>query len=85
MKESNTVLLLAKIQNNPSKNCLVFFDSMRVKEDGKGKNKSSYTLWDYFINCKFIISSTVDRLLRIYDTSDTCKDEDGSGIDDDFE
>ena len=32
-----------------------------------------------------IISSTVDRLLRIYDTSDTCKDEDWSEIDDDFE
>ena len=36
-------------------------------------------------NFKFIISSTVDRILKIFDSTDTCKDEDWSGIDDDFE
>ena len=35
-------------------------------------------------NFKFVISSTIDRLLKIYDSTDTCKDEDWSGIDDAF-
>ena len=29
------------------KNCVVFFDSMRVKQDRMGDKKSRYTLWDY--------------------------------------
>ena len=29
--------------------------------------------------------STVDRILKLFDSTDTCKDEDWSGIDDDFE
>ena len=28
---------------------------------------------------------TVDTILKIFDSTDTCKDEDWSGIDDDFE
>ena len=44
-----------------------------------------FVLFHMINDFKFVISSTVDRLLKIFDASDTCKDEDWSGIDDDFE
>ena len=53
-----------------------------IDEYFEGKHLQPFVVSENF---KFMISSTVDRILRIFDSSDTCKDEDWSGIDDDFE
>ena len=52
-----------------------------IDEYFEGKHLQPFVVSENF---KFIVSSTVDRLLKLYDATDTCKDEDWSGIDDDF-
>ena len=53
-----------------------------IKEYFDGKHLQPFVASEKF---KCILSSTVDRILKIFDATDTCKDEDWSGIDDDFE
>ena len=52
-----------------------------IDEYFEGKHLQPFVVSENF---KFIISSTVDTLLKLYDATDTCKDEDWNGIDDDF-
>ena len=61
--------------------CIIYFGKLLFSYFD-GKHSQPFVVSDNF---KFIISSTVDRILKIYDSPDTCKDEDWSGIDDDFE